>query len=123
MTEANFSDQELLQECLGGNKIAWDYLVRKYSGLIYRTVEQTLYSSNCANPADEIPDLLNSVLLSLFDQDCKKLRQVRGKNGCSLASWIRIVAVRLTIDHMRKYRDVEPISESVKSNDNSPDRK
>ncbi|MBI3089730.1 MAG: sigma-70 family RNA polymerase sigma factor [Candidatus Tectomicrobia bacterium] len=123
MAEASFSDQELLRECLRGNRIAWDYLVRKYAGLIYRTIDQTLRSSNCFHATDDLPDLLNSVLLSLFDNDCKKLRQFRGKNGCSLASWIRIVTVRYTIDQMRKFRETEALQEHDSVTHHSPEDK
>jgi RNA polymerase sigma factor (sigma-70 family) len=42
------------------------------------------------------------VFLQLFEQRCKKLRQYEGKNGCSLASWIRLVAVRIVLNHLRK---------------------
>jgi RNA polymerase sigma-70 factor (ECF subfamily) len=50
----------------------------------------------------DLEDLHNTVFLRLFEQDCRKLRQYQGKNGCSLASWIRMIAVRTVLDHLRK---------------------
>lgn len=31
-----------------------------------------------------------------------QLRRFRGDNGCTLASWLRMIAARRTIDHLRK---------------------
>ena len=121
MVEASFSDKELLDACLRGNKIAWDYLVRKFAGLIYRTIEQTLRASNYTNLTEELPDLVNSVFVALLENDCKKLRQYRGKNGCTLASWIRIVSVRHSIDYMRKFRESLPVEEATLVTDQSPE--
>ena len=47
-------------------------------------------------------DLHSTVFLKLFENGCRKLRQYKGKNGCSLASWIRMVAVCTVLDHLRK---------------------
>ncbi len=44
----------------------------------------------------------NTIFLRLFENRCKRLRQYQGKNGCSLASWIRMIAVRTVFDHLRK---------------------
>jgi RNA polymerase sigma factor (sigma-70 family) len=44
----------------------------------------------------------NDVFLMLFQDRCRKLRQFKGKNGCSLASWIRLVTVRIVLNNLRK---------------------
>jgi RNA polymerase sigma factor (sigma-70 family) len=44
----------------------------------------------------------NSIFVRLFENRCKRLKQYKGKNGCSLASWIRIISVRTVIDSLRK---------------------
>jgi RNA polymerase sigma factor (sigma-70 family) len=50
----------------------------------------------------DLEDLHNTVFLNLFERKCRKLRQYRGKNGCSLATWIRVVALRILLNHLRK---------------------
>jgi len=50
----------------------------------------------------DLEDLHNTVFLQLFERGCKKLRQYQGRNECSLASWIRMIAVRTVLDHLRK---------------------
>jgi RNA polymerase sigma factor (sigma-70 family) len=52
------------------------------------------------NQAD-LEDLHNTVFLRLFENDAKKLRQFEGRNGCSLSTWIRIIAVRIVLNHIR----------------------
>jgi RNA polymerase sigma-70 factor (ECF subfamily) len=36
-----------------------------------------------------------------MDNDYKKLRQFEGKQGCTLASWVRLLTIRQTIDFLR----------------------
>jgi RNA polymerase sigma-70 factor (ECF subfamily) len=49
--------------------------------------------------------LHNTVFLRLLEKRCRRLRRFKGKNGCSLASWIRVVTVRTVLDHLRQTRD------------------
>jgi RNA polymerase sigma factor (sigma-70 family) len=47
-------------------------------------------------------DLTHEVFLALFRDDSRKLRTFAGRHGCSLAGWLKVVAVRLTIDRLRR---------------------
>ncbi len=96
------NDRQLLSKCLAGNRDAAETLVRRFSDLVYRSVQCTLLSRNVAFNREDLEDLHNTVFLRLFEQGCKKLRQYKGINGCSLASWIRMITVRTVIDHLRK---------------------
>jgi RNA polymerase sigma factor (sigma-70 family) len=49
----------------------------------------------------DLEDLHHNVFLKLFEREYAGLRQYKGKNGCSLASWIRIITVRTVLDHLR----------------------
>ena len=51
---------------------------------------------------DLVDDLTHEVFLALFRDDGRKLRTFAGRDGCSLAGWLRVVAVRLTIDRLRR---------------------
>jgi RNA polymerase sigma-70 factor (ECF subfamily) len=98
-------DAQLLRGCLGGNAEARDQLVRRFSHLIYSTIMGTLNIKGLNPNHYDIDDLHNHVIVQLFDRQCLKLRQFKGKNGCSLASWIRMLTVRATLDHLRRNRD------------------
>lgn len=95
-------DQQLLTKCFSGHREASETLVRQFSDLVYRSIQYTLMAKHVSFNKYDVEDFHNTVFLRLFEQDCKKLRQYRGKNGCSLASWIRMITVRTVIDHLRK---------------------
>lgn len=99
MTE---KERNLLAGCLQGEKAAWDAFVLQYSSLVYHTIKRTFTLYHTEPRADLVEDLYQEFFLSLLRDDFKKLRQFRGDRGCSLASWIRVIAARLTIDFLRK---------------------
>ena len=102
MSDALEEDRQLLSGCFAGDRRASEALVRKFSGLVYRSVQHTLVLKEVAFNRQDLEDLHNTVFLQLFENDLKKLRQYEGRNGCSLSSWIRLVAVRIVLNHFRK---------------------
>jgi len=95
-------EKTLIAGCLRSEKAAWDSFVRQYSNLVYYTIKKTLVRHHSDPHADVVEELYQEFFVSLLRNDCKKLRQFRGAHGCSLASWLRIVTSRLTIDFIRK---------------------
>jgi len=103
MTSSSLAqDLQLLSRCFTGDQKASARVVRRFSGLIYHSVQHTLLVKNIAFIRQDVEDLHNTVFLQLFENNCKKLRQYRGKNGCSLATWIKVVTVRIVLNHIRK---------------------
>ena len=99
MTE---QERSLLAGCLNGEKAAWDGFVVQYSNLVYHTIKKTLILHHAEPRADLVEDLYQEFFFSLLRHEYKKLRQFRGAHGCSLASWLRLLTARLTIDFLRK---------------------
>jgi len=93
-------EKKLLERCLAQDKKAWDIFVERYNRLISHAILHTLekYSFSPANQV--IPDLFHTVFLSIIEDNCRKLRQFQWK--CSLSSWLHIIAVRVTVDYLRK---------------------
>ncbi len=98
----NEKDRELLSKCICGDHKASEIFVRQFSDLVYRCVQHALMIKHLSLSHQDIEDLHNTVFLQLFESSCKKLRQYKGKNGCSIASWIRVVTVRIVLNHLRK---------------------
>ncbi len=98
------TDQEkkLLGACLKGEKSAWDTFVLQYSSLVYHTIKTTLSLYHTEPRPDIVEDLFQDFFLSLIRDNFAKLRQFRGERGCSLASWLRVIASRQTIDFLRR---------------------
>ena len=102
LPEATDPTMELLRACIRGDIAARRRLVEEYSGIVSYGVTVIFQQFGRPSRKEEIEDLCQDVFLALFDQDARKLRQYQGRNGCSLASWIRVVANRLTIDRLRR---------------------
>jgi len=99
MTE---KEKALTAGCLRSEKAAWDSFVLQYSNLVYHTIKKTLSLHHVEPDTYLVEDLYQEFFVSLLRNDYKKLRQFSGAHGCSLASWLRILAARSTIDFLRK---------------------
>jgi RNA polymerase sigma factor (sigma-70 family) len=97
-----YTDQDLLKGCISGDSQAQESFVRMFSGLVYKSVRYTLKSKNFAHTQSDVEDLHNTVFVKLFEKGCRKLGQYTGKNNCSIGNWLRVVTVRVVIDHMRR---------------------
>ncbi len=98
------NDLEFLQSCLKGDKLSWDEFILRYSRLIYNYIHSVLTVKGCSIPKDQIEDIFQELFHSLIKDNCRKLSTYRGKNGCSLASWLRQVTINFTIDYLRKLK-------------------
>jgi RNA polymerase sigma-70 factor (ECF subfamily) len=96
MDHNNLSDKELLENCIEGDPEARNVFVEKYARLIYGSVHETLRLNCSGYIREDIEDIFNDILLSFFRDDSKKLRQFRGDNNCTVASWLRIIAINTT---------------------------
>ena len=105
-------EKTLLAGCLKGDKAAWDAFVLEYSALVYHTVKKTLVLHHAEISPDLVDDLFQDIFLTLVKDEFAQLRRFRGDNGCTLASWLRMIAARRTIDHLRKSKiSPEPFDE------------
>ncbi len=99
----NLSDQDLLQRCLDREEAAWAEFVERFSGPIRGAIYATLrrYAPELVSP-EQARDLFQQVFLALCQDDCRRLRSFKGRGGCSLAGWLRVVATRQVIDQLRR---------------------
>ena len=98
-------DQELLAGCFKKEVKAQETFVIRFSNLVYTTIQQAFMAKQVSFNRQDLEDLHNSVFVKLFERHCRRLRQFKGKNGCSLSSWIRMISVRTVIDHLRRRSD------------------
>ena len=105
-------DPELLQSCIRGDKQAWNLFVDTYSRLVYKYIYSTFKARGRNLPdEDQLSDIFQEIFLSLIKDNFRKLRSFRGRNGCTLASWLRQVVINATLDYMRKERLIIPLQE------------
>lgn len=98
-------DVEFARSCVSGDPYAWDMFVERYVKLIYSAVYATVrLKGQESRASDFVKDICQDIFAFLQKDNCKKLRTYQGKNGCSLASWLRLVTVRQTIDYLRRQK-------------------
>jgi len=116
------ADRRLLKRCISGDRKAREKFVIRFSNPVYQCIQFTLKARHISFSQQDLEDLHNTVFLNLYDKRCKKLRQYKGKNGCSVFSWIRLITVRTVIDYIRKAgRDVIVRPPNEYTFDNLPD--
>jgi len=99
------NDVDFVQKCISGDSQALEDFVIQYSRLIYNYIIVILQRKNPnLNTPENIKDIFQNIFLSLIKDNFRKLRSYEGKNGCSLASWLRQVTINYAIDYMRRYR-------------------
>jgi len=98
-------DREFVRRCVKGDKQAWDEFVNRYSRLIYNYIHRILglYGRDQALQS-EIPDIFQEIFVLLSRDRCAKLASFRGRNGATLASWLRQVTLNHTISYLRKLK-------------------
>ena len=84
-----------------GDRKSSENFVRRFSSLVYKSVQYSLKTKQASFSKQDLEDLHHTVFLKLFERGFAKLKQYKGKNRCSLASWIRIITVRTVLDHLR----------------------
>lgn len=93
--------EPLLAAYLAGEAGGADRLVATFGGVVRDAISRFL-GMRLRSRLDLAEDLTHEVFLALFADDGRKLRTYAGRHGCSFAGWLKVVAVRLTIDRLRR---------------------
>jgi len=99
------NDLEFVQRCVKGDRRAWDKFVDKYSRLIYNYIYSVLEAKSTIQFKPELAkELFQEIFVLLSKDNFAKLKTFKAKNECSLASWLRQVAINFTLDYARKQK-------------------
>ena len=94
-------DFAVLKACWEQQPGAWEQFLERFGRLIYYGIHRTCQLKGHEVSPAEVEDLFHDVLVHLLKEDCKRLRQYRGTHGATVATWIRTITVRFTIDYLR----------------------
>lgn len=97
-------EQEFIRRCLKQDKVAWDEFVQKYSRLIYNYIYSIFKIKGVSPHSDIVNDLFQEIFLSLIKDNFHKLRQFRGRNNATLASWLRVITINFCLDYLKRER-------------------
>ena len=99
-------DLIFVQGCLKGNKQSWSEFITRYSPLIYNYIYSVLSIKGRSVCAEQVEDIFQEIFHALIKDNYRKLSSYQGRNGCSLASWLRQVTINFTIDYLRKLKPI-----------------
>lgn len=102
-------DLKFVQSCLKGDKQSWPEFISRYSRLIYNYIYSVLSVKGRSILTEQVEDIFQEIFHSLIKDNYKKLSTFKGKNGCSLASWLRQVTINFTVDYLRKLKSVQSL--------------
>jgi RNA polymerase sigma factor (sigma-70 family) len=94
---AHESDQQLVEAALAGRAGARRELASRLLDVIQREIAgvlRRLAASQARDPRQEVRDLVQEVLVSLFEHDCRELRRWDPARGRALDSFVRLIARR-----------------------------
>lgn len=100
-------DRQLIQRCLAREPGAWKDFVDRYVGLFVHVIQHTAHARSVPLSADDIDDLCAEILLAILDGDFAVLRRFRGQ--ASLASYLVVIARRITVKSLSRRRYAEAL--------------
>lgn len=95
------SDQMLLRELLDRNEAAWREFVARYRALIYHCVNKVVHRHARSVAEADLDEMYAEVLMVLLRDDMRRLRMYDPGRGTKLSSWIAMLAINATHDHLR----------------------
>ena len=93
-----------MDACIAHERGAWPEFVERFSRYVYYLIRRTAVRYRAGIDDERIADLHNDVFVALLDDDCRRLRQFEGRNGCSVRSWVRVIAIRMTLNDIERRR-------------------
>ncbi len=104
-------DRKLLHRCLARQPRAWEDFVDRFLGLVVHVVGHTGKARSIRLTTQDSEDLAAEVFLAFVNDDYAILRRFRGES--SLATYLTVVARRVTVRELLKRRTTSTLSEAV----------
>lgn len=95
MDEKN--DRYLVEACIKKDLVAWSILVKKYSGLIYVSIENRLKKYGLDASGQDIEDIRQDILSAIWKNG--KLSHIANRDDISY--WIAILSGNAAVEHFR----------------------
>jgi RNA polymerase sigma factor (sigma-70 family) len=117
----------MLQQVLQGDQQEWKRFFFAFQPHIARCVSKVLRRNNVPFGKDDVEDFVSEVWANLVRDDLCSLRRFDEGRGHTLASWIKLIATRATIDQLRsranmqRSRELSTDFDISSDEDDSPD--
>jgi RNA polymerase sigma-70 factor, ECF subfamily len=96
------SDNDLLEAAMGRDGRAWQELLRRYRPLIFRCILRVVKRYGAQLSTEDVDEIFGDVCVSILHNDMHKLRAWDPARGARLGSWLGLLAINVTHDHLRQ---------------------
>ncbi len=100
-------DAALLADMIAGHEEAWRRFQARFDRVIFRCITRVTARFISRLSTDDVDEIYATLLLSLLANDKRKLRSFDPSRGTKLSSWVGMLAVNATYDHLRGLRREE----------------
>lgn len=99
-----FTEQELIDGMIDGDEYAWVEFHKRYGRLIYRCITKVTGRFSSVVCAEDIREIYATLVLQLLSNDMHKLRSFDPERGNRFGTWIGMLAINASYDHLRAVR-------------------
>ncbi len=97
-------DAALVEGLLADDPAAWRAFNRDFSRLVYRCITRVTARFSAVVGPDDVREIHAMLFVQLLANDKKKLRTFEFGRGNRFSSWIGMLAIHTTYDHLRALR-------------------
>lgn len=97
-------DETLIAACVEGDRWALDTFVRRFTRAIYFYVNTTLKRVRGTADPHLAEDIYQKVFTSLLADDRRRLAMYDSARGAQVATWLRVITIRITLNAVRRDR-------------------
>jgi RNA polymerase sigma-70 factor (ECF subfamily) len=97
-------DLALLRTVLSGEDLAWSVFYDRFRNLMIACVSRVCLRSGVRLQQDDLADIIGDACMNMVSHDFRRLRLYKTDGGCSVSSWIGVIATSTAHDHLRRER-------------------
>lgn len=97
-------DLPLLRKVITGDDLAWTVFYARFRNLMIACISRVCLRSGVRLQADDMGDVLGDVCMNMVAHDFRRLRLYKVDGGCSVSSWIGVIATSTAHDYLRRER-------------------
>jgi RNA polymerase sigma-70 factor, ECF subfamily len=97
-------DLDLLKSVLGGDDLAWSVFYDRFRNLMIACISRVCLRAGVRVQPDDLADILSEACMNMVSHDFRRLRLYKTDGGCSVSSWIGVIATSTAHDHLRRER-------------------
>lgn len=101
---SSLSEPELIDSLIAGDELAWVEFHKRYARLIYRCITKVTGRFSSVICAEDIREIYATLVLQLLSNDMHKLRSFDPERGNRFGTWIGMLAINASYDHLRSLR-------------------